>query len=125
MILPAIGLVITPFALLANIAADVEALADPAIPEVVPPVSIELAMNVGLVGYSLVAAHAFFAKRQRARLLMVGYYAAGLVLVAGSVVLTSWTTAVVGGVDPGVGPEVVRAVLPSFLWIPYFLTSTS
>lgn len=123
LIFPAIGLVITPITLLVNIATDADALATTAIPEVVLPIAIELGMNVGLLVYCGFAAHAFFTKRRRARLLMVGYYAAGLVLVASAVVLGSWTTAIVGGVDPGVGPEVFRAIFPSFIWIPYFLTS--
>ena len=123
LIFPSVGLIITPLSLAFLIFQGVQALTSNLKAGVATPISIELLMNLALLGFGLYVAVAFFQKRRRAVGLMVGFYAAGLVVLALDTVIASWVGSIVGKDDTDFDPSSMRSVATSIVWIAYFLQS--
>lgn len=133
LILPAIGLVVTPLILGYSIFQTLQVFGTPGYLQLTTPDSprfnpaykpfllSEIAANGLLIALVVVAAALFFSKHRLAPRFMIAFYAVSLIVLVLDVVLANRLLDV--AIDRDAIKDLVRAVLNVVIWIPYFLVS--
>jgi uncharacterized membrane protein len=120
LVLPAIGLVVTPFAAIAFIFLDIEAMADaPQRYEYL--FSSEIFFNVIIALFAVVTAFFFFSKNKLAPKVVIAFLVTNLALMLIEAVMI--TQEFGSRVDEEAYMDLVRAVIAAAVWIPYFINS--
>lgn len=137
LILPAIGLMLTPFRVLGSLATDFlplfdegvwEALTTPDSPAYhplwAPLIGLEILVNIVFLALSVVLIYMFFTKNWRFPRLMIAFLGLNAAFVVGDWLLSNLIPAVAAmDPDPEVYREMMRAVGGAMIWIPYFMVS--
>lgn len=136
LILPAIGLCITPVRMLMVLAADFlpifregywEILTTPGSAAYhylyAPLIIYEIAANLAFALFAVVLLFLFFRKSHRFPPLCIAYYAANVLFVVSDWVLGGCIPDLAAQPDPGAMQELVRSVVGAGIWIPYMLRS--
>lgn len=133
LILPAIGLVVTPLILGYSIYQTLQVFGTPGYLQLTTPDSprfnpaykpfllSEIAANGFLIALVVVAAAFFFSKHRFAPRLMIAFYAVSMIILVLDIVLANRLLDV--AIDRDAIKELGRAVMNVVIWIPYFLVS--
>jgi uncharacterized protein DUF2569 len=136
LILPLLGLILTPIRLgllLATTHAPIftggawEVLTTPGNeayhPLWAPLMMFEIVGNVCFLVFSLVLLVLFFGKHYRLPILMVVFYLSNLVFVGGDLLFANLIPAIAEMSDPESFKELTRTIVGAAIWVPYFLKS--
>ena len=133
LILPLIGLCLTPFLLAFSIYQLVlvlkpdtwSVLTTPGTPAYHPVYKVlipaEMVVNIAMLGFTLLLLVLFFRKDRRLPKLMVAFYLINLVIIVGDTFAASFIPSF--SFDRDVIRDVVRTVVAAVIWVPYFLVS--
>lgn len=120
LILPAIGIVISPLMVLAGIAQNMTLSESPEVLESFRTTLIgQTLLLFALFGVQIAVAVSFFMKKRFLPKLMVGYMLGNIAL---TVVVVAWTASIIG-IYPDAVADIMGAVIVAAVWIPYFLIS--
>ena len=127
LIIPAIGLIVSPFMNLAVIRENFDGFQSSVLDDVVAvyPGFHDLFVfdtAVGLITFGLLIyiAIVFFLRRAYVPRLIISYFCFHLIA---AVVSAAWYASIFGELDPLITQELARAAVSAALWIPYFLVS--
>lgn len=133
LVLPAIGLVITPFVLLHSMYSEMEiynpelwvGLLSPSSgyyrPVGVLLIALEIVINCSLLVYTVLCCFMFYQKRSSAPNLISGLYLAFLILITTYSLLISWYTEnSLSNLDI---KDILKQLMAAIIWIPYFQLS--
>lgn len=136
LILPAIGLVFSPFRILAYVGRDIlpifqdggwEVLTTPGMemyhPLWAPLIILETAGNLFFVGFAVVLIYLFFTKSHRFPSLMIAYLLSNLGFIVLDSLMGNFIPFLADEFDADVMKEIVRGVVGAMVWVPYFLVS--
>lgn len=133
LILPALGLCLSPFIIAFSLYQTVQAIDTPGYGQLTNPASprynplyksfliTEMAANVALIAFVLVTTVYFFRKHRLAPRLMITFYIASFLILVLDAALASWLLGV--AIDKQSVKEIGRSVVTMAIWVPYFLVS--
>ncbi|MFT3708996.1 MAG: DUF2569 domain-containing protein [Archangium sp.] len=122
LILPMLHLVLSPLVYAGSMIEEIGAALER--PVLMGPVAIESLSALAYIAYAVFTATHFFAKRKSAVTLMLGFYAANVVLTLLQIAMVAWVETLLH-VDTRstAGVTAVRALVSAVLWASYFLRS--
>ena len=119
LVLPAIGLVLSPFAAIMFIIMDLEAMED--MPRYQHLFAFEIGANVIIALFAVVAAFLFFSKNKMTPKVAIAFLVTNLALMLiGTVMIVEEFGS---GVDSEAYTDLIRSVVAAAIWIPYFINS--
>lgn len=133
LILPTLGLCLSPFILAFALFQTFQVLGTPGYERLTNPASpgynllykpflfSEMAAKVALIIFIVVTAICFFRQHRLAPRLMIAFYIASFLILAVDDALASWLLGV--AVDKDSMKEIGRSVFTMVIWVPYFLVS--
>jgi hypothetical protein len=136
LILPLLGLIITPFLVGFQLVGNIQIVFQPAIwkalttpgsdifhPLWAPLIIFEIAANAVMVAFGLIILWLFVKKSRRVPMLMIIWMVALAVVQVADLALARQIPAVAAEPDPQSMRDLFRSVLAAVIWVPYFLSS--